>query len=98
MPLETIEAQLTGPGGAFETVEEEVLGTTMAVCKNRPPSLRALLAESAARGEAEYIICGDRRITFEQHVKLVASVAKAFQEKYGIRRGDRVAILAANCP
>jgi hypothetical protein len=51
MPLDTIEAQLTGPGGPFEIVEEAVLGTTMAVCKTRPPSLRALLADSAARGD-----------------------------------------------
>jgi acyl-coenzyme A synthetase/AMP-(fatty) acid ligase len=98
MSLAEIEAELTGPGGPFEIVEEEVLGVPMAVCKSRPPSLRALLEGSVARGEAEYIICDDRRITFARHAKLVASVAKAFRERYGVQRGDRVAILAANCP
>jgi acyl-CoA synthetase (AMP-forming)/AMP-acid ligase II len=98
MALAEIEARLTGPGGPFEIVEEEVLGVPMAVCKSRPSSLRALLEGSVAHGEAEYIVCGDRRITFEQHARLVASVAKAFAERYGVKRGDRVAILAANCP
>jgi acyl-CoA synthetase (AMP-forming)/AMP-acid ligase II len=98
MPLEAIEAQLTGPGGPFEIVSEEVLGTRMAVCKNRPASLRTLLEDSLARGDAEYMVYDDRRISFAQHERLVASVAKALSEKYGVRRGDRVAILAANCP
>jgi hypothetical protein len=33
--LEEIEARLTGPGGPFEIVEEEVLGVPPAVCKSR---------------------------------------------------------------
>ena len=98
MPLEEIEAQLAGPGGPFEVVEEEVLGAKMMVCKNRPASLRQILADSAARGDDEYIVCDGRRISFGQHAEWVASVAKAFAEKYGIAHGDRVAILAANCP
>jgi acyl-CoA synthetase (AMP-forming)/AMP-acid ligase II len=98
MSLDSIEAQLTGPGGPFEIVEEDVLGTRMAVCKSRPPSLRALLEDSASRGDDEYIIYEDQRISFAQHAKLVASVARCFRDKYGVGHGDRVAILAANCP
>jgi long-chain acyl-CoA synthetase len=98
MPLEEIEAQLAGPGGPFEVVEEVVLGVKMKVCKNRPASLRQILADSAARGDAEYIVYDGRRVSFEQHAEWVASVAKAFADKYGIGHGDRVAILAANCP
>jgi acyl-CoA synthetase (AMP-forming)/AMP-acid ligase II len=98
MPLEQIEARLTGPGGPFELVEEEVVGVPMLVCKSRLTSLRELLKASADRGDDEYIIYGDRRITFAEHARLVASVARAFHERFGIRHGDRVAILAANCP
>jgi len=98
MSLETIEAQLTGPGGPFEIVEEEVLGSRIQVFKNRPSSLRELLADSVDRGDAEYIVYEDRRIGFTEHVRLVASVAKALSEEHGVGRGDRVAILAANCP
>ena len=48
--LAEIETRLTGPGGPFETIEERVLGETLCVFKNRAPSLRSLLADSAARG------------------------------------------------
>ena len=97
MSLESIEAQLTGPGGPFEVVEEDVLGSRIAMCKTRPASLRTLLEDSVARGDAEYMVYDDRRITFAEHERMVASVAKAFSQKYGVGRGDRVAILAANC-
>jgi long-chain acyl-CoA synthetase len=96
--LEELDAQLTGPGGAFETVEEMVLGETMRVFKNRRRSLRELLEASVAFGDKEYIVLDDRRISYAEHARLVASTATALRERYGIQPGDRVAILAANCP
>jgi acyl-CoA synthetase (AMP-forming)/AMP-acid ligase II len=93
-----IEAKLTGPGGPFETAVEEVLGERMAVIKGRPRSLRQLLETSQAHGEKEYVVHGGRRITYAEHAERVASVARALSERYGVRPGDRVAILAANCP
>jgi acyl-CoA synthetase (AMP-forming)/AMP-acid ligase II len=93
---EEIRQQLTGPGGPFEVHEEQVLGETMQVFKDRQRSIRELLAISAAHGDAEYIVHGDRRISYAEHVRLVASVARALSERYGIGPGDRVAILAAN--
>jgi acyl-CoA synthetase (AMP-forming)/AMP-acid ligase II len=93
-----IEAQLTGPGGPFETAVEEVLGERMPVIRGRARSLRQLLEASRAHADKEYIVHGDRRITFAEHADLVASVAAGLAERYGVRPGDRVAILAANCP
>jgi acyl-CoA synthetase (AMP-forming)/AMP-acid ligase II len=93
---EEIRQQLTGPGGPFEVHEEQVLGETMQVFKDRQRSIRELLAISAAHGDAEYIVHGDRRISYAEHVRLVASVARALSERHGIGPGDRVAILAAN--
>jgi len=91
-----IRAQLTGPGGPFELVREDVLGEPMLVFKSRPRSLRELLAQSAVHGDKEYIVHGARRISYSQHLQRVASVARALQEKLDIRPGDRVALLAAN--
>jgi acyl-CoA synthetase (AMP-forming)/AMP-acid ligase II len=94
-----IEAQLTGPGGPFEIVEESVLGELMPVFKDREPNLRAILEKSVGFGDAEYIVCDDgRRIGFVEHARVVASVAKGLRERLGVEKGDRVAILAANCP
>ena len=96
--LEAIEARLTGPGGPFEIVVEDVLGTPMPVFKNRLRSLRALLEQSASQGEKEYLVYEDRRISYVEHLRGVASVARALRERFGVQKGDRVAILAANCP
>jgi len=94
-----IEARLTAPGGPFEVVEEEVLGERMGVFRARAPSLRALLAESAARGDAEYLVIDDgRRWSYAEHARRVAALAAALRQRHGIGPGDRVAILAANGP
>jgi long-chain acyl-CoA synthetase len=98
MSADEIVARLTGPGAPFEMVEEEVLGERMAVYRNRRRSLREILAASAAFGEREYVVHGDRRIPYAEHLRLVASTAQALRELHGVRPGDRVAILAANCP
>ena len=54
---EEVDAQLLGPGGMFEMVEEEVLGERMQVFTQRVPSLRALVERSVGFGDAEYMIC-----------------------------------------
>ncbi len=95
---EEIEAQLTGPGGPFEIVDETVLGEGVRVFKDRPPNLRAILEASVGHGDKDYIVCGEVRLSFAEHARVVASVARALGERFGVGKGDRVAILAANCP
>ena len=96
--LEEIEARLTGPGGPFQVIPEPVLGEVTPVFKDRHPNLRAILQESVGHGDKEYIVLDDLRISFAEHAQIVASVAKALRERFGVEKGDRVAILAANCP
>lgn len=89
---------LTAPGGPFEIGEDDVLGERMQVFVQRKRSLRELLADSAMFGDKEYIVLGDRRVTFAEHLKLVASTAKFLRDRFNVQRGDRVAILAENHP
>ena len=89
---------LIAPGAAFELSRENVLGERMLVFRHRPSSLRALLERSEQFGDAEYLVFGERRVSFRAHLRAVASVAAAFSERFQVRKGDRVAILAANCP
>jgi acyl-CoA synthetase (AMP-forming)/AMP-acid ligase II len=92
-----IRAQLTGPGGPFEIAEGDVRGERMPMLKNRIPSLRHIVAGGAAHGEREHFVQGNWRITFRDFVGHVGSVARALEQIHGVRKGDRVAILAANC-
>ena len=98
-PLHTrVENELGASGAPFELVEASVLDVQMQVFKDRDRSLCALLQRSRAFGDAPYIVQDDRRISFAEHSRAVASTARALEERYGVRKGDRVAILAANCP
>lgn len=89
--------RLLGPGGAFEVVEEPVRGIVLPVFRNRCRSFRELLTASTAFGEREYLVDGQRRITYAEHERLVASLATELRDSYGVRKGDRVAIFAGNC-
>ena len=93
-----VRAELFGPGGMFEMVEEDVLGERVRVFANRRRSLRELVANAAAHGDAEFLVLDDQRITFAEFVDLVGSASRALVDDHAIRPGDRVAIYAANCP
>lgn len=89
---------LTGRGQPFELVEELVLGERVRVLRDRPRSLRELLERSARFGSADYLVFGDRRISYLEHHQRVAGLAAALTERFGIGPGDRVAVLAGTSP
>jgi long-chain acyl-CoA synthetase len=88
---------LTGPEAPFQMGFERVLGERMLVFVRRDPHLRAVLAQAKRWRDAEYLVFGDERLTYGQVLRQVVSTARAFEEKLGVTKGDRVAILAANC-
>lgn len=96
---EGIRAQMTSPGSPFEIVEEDVLGTRMPVFKHRLKCLRELLLQqSEAHGDKEFLVYEDQRLSYAEHLRRVRSFTVALRDRYGVARGDRVALLAANCP
>jgi len=96
--FDAIDQILFSPGAPFEISTEEVLGEKMPVFKQRKRSLRELLQSTEAVSDKEYIVHGDRRITYGEHLRLVASTAQALRERYGVEPGDRVAIFSENRP
>jgi long-chain acyl-CoA synthetase len=100
MPTRTeIEAMLTGPGGAFEVVVEEVRGIPMRVYKSRMRSLREICAQARARGDEQtFLVYGDQRIGFRTFVERSDRVARGLAWRFGVAKGDRVAVLSANNP
>ncbi len=88
---------LIGPGAPFELRDDDVLGVTMPTFARRPPHLRQLLASGAERfGDRPYLVFPDRTLTFASVLRPVAAVARALAGRYGVGKGDRVAIAAAN--
>ncbi len=93
-----VASKLTGPGGRFEVVEEDVRGNRMPVIRNRDRKVGDLVAASRAWGDRDYLITLDRRMSFAEHADAVAAVATAMRDEYGVGKGDRVALLGANSP
>ncbi|KAA0918338.1 class I adenylate-forming enzyme family protein [Dietzia sp. ANT_WB102] len=89
-------AAVTAPGRPFELTEEEVRGHRMQVFRHRRRSLGQVLNDSADFGDREYLVSGDLRLTFSEHHTRVASVSRMLTEEYGVVKGDRIAIFAAN--
>jgi len=90
-------AQLTGAGGAFEIVVEDVVGHPMQVYKQRMLSLRDLMAQSSARADVDWLVQEGRRFTYGEHDRLARVLAQSLAG-LGVERGDRVALVSANVP
>ena len=93
-----IRARLTGPGGPFELRPERIGGVDLPAFVHRRPALREWLVESAAFGDREFLVQDVRRLTYAAHAAAVAATADVLAGEYGVRAGDRVAVLAANAP
>lgn len=93
-----VRGELCGPGGPWEIVTEEVHGVASLVFANRHRNLRdALAADTAAHADRECLVLGDTRLTYAELQRRVDATAARLQA-LGVSKGDRVGILAANCP
>jgi acyl-CoA synthetase (AMP-forming)/AMP-acid ligase II len=92
-----VRAALTGPGGPFELATEPVRGVATTVFARRAPHLPAHLLAAAARHPARpYLVFPDRTVSYGEAVRVIPRVAAALGERFGVGRGDRVALAGAN--
>ncbi|UUW89256.1 class I adenylate-forming enzyme family protein [Pimelobacter simplex] len=75
---------------------ETVLGAPVQVFPDRFRALHEVLAASLEHGDRPYVVTLDGRLTFAEHARRVSSLAHALRHDHGVRKGDRVAIAAAN--
>jgi long-chain acyl-CoA synthetase len=97
---DAVLAELTGPGGRYEIVREDVLGVETQVYRERMRTLRELVAQSAARADLDFVVQGDApedRLTFGAHDARARAVASSLRA-LGVGVGDRVALCSANNP
>jgi long-chain acyl-CoA synthetase len=98
MAASELEQTLTGPGGPFEIVEVEIRGVTTRVWKTAPGSLRDIWEASRAHAPRDFLVYDDERYSYARAHILVANLARRLTERYGIGRGDRIAIAMRNYP
>jgi len=95
---EDVVARLTGAGAPFEIVMETVRGLPMKNFKNRERTLRDKIRNCGLRGETTALVQGERRISYRDVARLAFGAAAGLRDGFGLRRGDRLAILAYNSP
>jgi long-chain acyl-CoA synthetase len=92
------DALMTAPGARFELEERVINGVLTRTYKNAPGTVRDLVLNSVNWGAREFLVYENERVTFAAHYKAVAYLAKALHERFGVGKGDRVAIVARNYP
>ncbi len=94
-----VRAQLTGPAGMFEVVTEDVRGRPTQVYATRMPSLRSVLEVGLLRGDEQtFLSYGERTYGFGEFGRVTNGVAQALRSRFGLAKGDRVAVLSQNNP
>jgi len=90
--------RLTGPGGPFEIVNEEVNGIEMPVYRHCPPTMRTVFEQSLEFGDRTFLVYGDTRWSYAEHGTRVRRLAHHLRTVAGVQPGDRVAIGMRNYP
>jgi steroid-24-oyl-CoA synthetase len=98
MSIQEANDTLTAAGQMFEIEEVAIRGIPTRVWKNCPQNLKTVLDLSRGYGDRDFLVYEDERTTFERHYRIVASIARNLEQRFGVRKGDRVSIAMRNLP
>ena len=96
--IQEITATLTAPGQMFEIEARVIRGVPTRVWKHAPSSLRAVIEMSRMHGDNDFLVYEDERWSYDRHFRSVAHLANLLIERFGVKKGDRVAIAMRNFP
>ncbi|CAM9176231.1 unnamed protein product [Discosporangium mesarthrocarpum] len=95
---QAIAALTTEEGSPFEIGEEEIEGQRMKVWKRLPSSLREVFAASRENEDETFLVYEDEIWSFARTMARVDEIADLLVNRYGVEKGDRVAIAMRNYP
>lgn len=97
-----VHQQLTAVGAPFELEQVSMLHhgaqRSYSAFKNAPRLLTDVLDMGRAHGDAEFLICGDERLTFNRFYAEADAVTRALQQKLHLGRGKTGMVCAVNSP
>jgi len=99
MSVAQANAALSGPGSPLALEQTEIDGISFDTYAEAPPHMRALFqAGHAGFAMRDFLIYQDERVTYDAMARAVAHFAKALEDTYGLRKGDRMAVIMRNYP
>ena len=92
-------ASLTAPGAEYELANEVIGGVEYRVFRNLPATLRDIYDQARRdHGDNDFLVLEGTRLTYAEVHDRASAIAHQLVHRYGIERGDRVAIGMRNCP
>ncbi|MCB0962759.1 MAG: acyl--CoA ligase [Acidimicrobiales bacterium] len=91
-------AQVTAPGERFETGDITVEGVTYTAFTGAPSTLKELFDLTRLYDATPFLVYEDETYTFAETYASADGIAAALVERYGVGKGDRVAIAMRNYP
>ena len=99
MSIAAANGALSGAGSPLALQDTEIDGVVYKTYSEAPGTLRDLfMAGHEAFQDREFLIYEDERLTYDAIGRAVAHFAGALATTYGIKKGDRIAILMRNYP
>lgn len=89
---------LCAPGADFAMAEKTIEGISYPVFEQRESSLRGAYALAANHGDADFLVYEGERLSFSQSLQQAWNLAHILKTEYGVKKGDRVALIMRNYP
>jgi len=96
--FEQAVAQLTSPGQMFELNDVEISGYSYRNYASLPKNMNAYYQFMLMHADKDFAVYLDERYTFAEGLQHSNEFAAALVDRYGVKKGDRVAILSRNNP
>ena len=96
--FEQAVAQLTSPGQMFELNDVDINGYSYRNYAGLPQNLNAYYQFMLMHADKDFAVYKDERYTFAEGLAHSVELAAALVDRYGVKKGDRVAILSRNNP
>ncbi len=99
MPIANANQMLAQEGSPLALAEQEIDGVKLKVYSAAPPTIRFILeAMTVSFKDRDYVIYENERLTFDSLARAVSILANKFSDDYGVKKGDRVAVVMRNYP
>lgn len=96
--IENMVKTLSAPGTDFAMSTKEIDGITYQVYEKREPNLRGAYNYGVMHGDADFLVYEGERYTFAQGMQEAWNLAYVLKEQFGVKKGDRVALIMRNYP
>ena len=100
-PLDSMEqavASLTARGQVFALEDVEIRGHSYRSYRHQPANLPEYLQGMLSHADKDWVVMGEERYTYGEGYRLGVQFSAALSQRYGVQKGDRVAIVMRNNP